>query len=93
MAKMGIDSRYHLAPTMHMSSMHEPPSRVIGGHIERSSVGRNGGMMSSYYPPALQSQPFSANFQFQHFLHPQYQHFNMGGYHDVNDITGNGFYL
>lgn len=93
LAKMGIDARYRDAPVMTMNSTQGPPSRAVGGQLERSSVGRNGGMISSFYPPALVSQPFSANFQFQHFLPPQYQHFNMGGHYDENDVMGNGLYV
>jgi hypothetical protein len=66
-----------------------PQSRSVGGRLENGTIGLNGGMMSSYVPPALVSQPFSANFQFQHFLPPQYQHFNMGGSFDA---MGNGLY-
>jgi hypothetical protein len=43
---------------------------------EHAITGRGGGMIgssSSFVPPALESQPFSANFQFQHFFPPQYQ--------------------
>lgn len=89
MNKMGIDARYQSAPYMSIPSLSGPHSRMVGGQLERGSIGRNGGMMSSYTPPALVSQPFSANFQFQHFLPPQYQHFNSGGH----DLTGSGLYL
>ena len=93
MSKMGIDARYANAPTQGIRAFAmgghgmPPPSRMVGGQIERASVGRAGGMLSSYTPPALVSQPFSANFQFQHFLPPQYQHFNTGGQFD-----GSGFH-
>jgi len=40
------------------------------------SIGLGGGMVSQ--PPALRSQPFSANFQFQHTLPPAYQKFSRG---------------
>jgi len=45
------------------------------GRRERASIGRGAGMVTSgsWCPPALVSQPFSANFQMQHFLPPQYQ--------------------
>lgn len=92
MNKMGIDARMMLAPRisgMGGYGLHEPHSRLVGGQLERASVGRNGGMISSYTPPALVSQPFSANFQFQHFLPPQYQHFNSGG---ASDFGGSGFH-
>jgi hypothetical protein len=46
-------------------------------HMRQHSItGRGGGMIQSsgpYVPPALESQPFSANYQFQHFFPPQYQ--------------------
>ena len=47
----------------------------------RGLVGRGGSFVShqTSLPPALQSQPFGANFQFQHFLPPQYKKFNSGG--------------
>lgn len=82
MNKMGIDARYLNAPRisgMGAYGLHEPPSRLVGGQLEKGTIGRNGGMISTYTPPALVSQPFSANFQFQHFLPPQYQHFNSSG--------------
>jgi len=86
MAKLGIDSRKLMSPVVQGYGM-PPPSRMVGGQLERASVGRNGGMLSTYVPPALVSQPFSANFQFQHFLPPQYQHFNSGG-----EFDGQGFH-
>lgn len=89
MNKMGIDARYLQAPRIGGMGMHDPPSRLVGGQLEKSSIGRNGGMISTYTPPALVSQPFSANFQFQHFLPPQYQHFNSGG---ASDFDGSGFH-
>lgn len=90
LSKMGIDARHSLSPDAGFSGDLAPHSRMVGGAIERSSIGRNGGMLSTYTPPALVSQPFSANFQFQHFLPPQYQHFNMGG---AGDMVGSGLYL
>ena len=87
LSKMSIDARYKTvqAPL----GLDGPHSRIIGGALERSSIGRNGGMLSSFTPPALVSQPFGANFQFQHFLPPQYHHFNSGG----GEIGGSGLYL
>lgn len=48
---------------------------------EVSSIGGGGRFVASqsHLPPALMSQPFSANFQFQHFLPPAYQKFSKGG--------------
>jgi hypothetical protein len=90
MAKHGIDARYNLAPTQTAIGLLGPHSRMTGGMIEKSTIGLKGSMMSTYTPPALVSQPFSANFQFQHFLPPQYQHFNSGGH---NVMGGNGLYV
>jgi hypothetical protein len=91
MQKHGIDSRYNLAPVVQQGyNMLEPRSRMVGGAIEKSTVGLKGSMLHAFVPPALISQPFSANFQFQHFLPPQYQHFNSGG---AVDIGGNGLYV
>lgn len=44
---------------------------------EISSVGTNGGFVDKL-PPAMMSQPFSQNFQFQHFLPPAYQKYSGG---------------
>jgi hypothetical protein len=41
------------------------------------AVGVQGGLVQSQ-PPALRSQPFGANFQFQHTLPPAYQKFSKG---------------
>ena len=60
-------------------------SRVMGrGRKEVSSVGCGGNLLrgQSHLPPALMSQPFSANFQFQHTLPPAY----------VRHIKGNGLF-
>ena len=48
---------------------------------ERGSVGKGGSLIShtKSLPPALVSQPFSANFQFQHTLPPSVQKFSSGG--------------
>jgi len=46
-------------------------------HREKGSVGRMGGFVGAtqHIPPALQSQPLAANFQFRHTLPPSYQAF------------------
>jgi hypothetical protein len=51
------------------------------GRRERGSVGRGARFVShqTHLPPALMSQPFSANFQFQHTLPPAFQKFSKGG--------------
>jgi len=64
-----------------------PFSRGYGVHRSNNSiVGCGGGMLSHHLPPALMSQPYSANYQMSHFLPPQYQHFN-------NSPMGFGLYL
>lgn len=51
---------------------------MFGGQLDEvSSVGRNGGF-TRHLPPALQSQPYSANFHFQFQLPPQYQQYEQG---------------
>lgn len=49
----------------------------LRGRREHGSIGRGAGMVM-YMPPALKSQPLSANFQMSHFLPPQYQRLNSG---------------
>jgi len=58
-------------------------SRSLGYGLHRKSKGEIGIHSSfvssqSHLPPALLSQPFSANFQFQHTLPPAYQKFSKG---------------
>lgn len=52
---------------------------LYAGKMRKSggAVGLNAGMVRQI-PPALQSQPFSANFQFQATLPPAYQKFSKG---------------
>mgnify|MGYP003673548454 FL=1 len=45
----------------------------------KASGGQLGGKGASVLPPALQSQPYSANFQFQHTLPPAYQRYSKSG--------------
>ena len=56
---------------------------AFGGRLsqrrEVSSVQGLGTIIGGYMPPALQSQPYSANFQFSHTLPPAYQRFSKGG--------------
>ena len=51
--------------------------RAMRGTGNHSIVGSNGGMVQ-HMPPALQSQPFSANFQFANQMPPAYQKFSRG---------------
>lgn len=69
----------------------EPHSRGTGMHRPNMNMIRGRGSLltqDDILPPALQSQPFGANFQFQHFLPPQYQKYNSGG-----EMEGSGLYL
>ena len=51
---------------------------LYGGAVsEVATVGKNGGFVH-HLPPALQSQPYSANFHFQFQLPPQYQQYEQG---------------
>jgi len=96
MSKMGINARKALSPYLEGNDSDDnefPPrsrSYIKGGSLsETGTVGLNGSMMHVFVPPALISQPFSANFQMQHFLPPQYQHFEQGG-HDDSEANGLG---
>jgi hypothetical protein len=66
-----------------MMSDIEKMSKRVGRKVARpfsrtgGAVGLNGGMVRSL-PPALQSQPFSANFQFSSTLPPAYQKYSRG---------------
>jgi hypothetical protein len=97
LSKLGINARKSLNSVLDKHDIeHEPLSRMFikGGSLtERGTVGLNGSMMHTFVPPALISQPFSANFQMQHFLPPQYQHFEQGGHDDSEDHgLGSGLY-
>ena len=81
LAKLGIDARIKYSPTVPPNlGVDGPHSRLISGTGRRDTgiVGKGASIMSSYTPPALVSQPFSSNFQFQFTLPPQYQQFSKG---------------
>jgi len=88
LTKLGIDARHMLSPKVDVHGPLQPHSRMIGGALERNSVQQKGRLLSSYCPPACISQPFSANWQMQFFLPPQYQHFNDGA-----GMSGSGLYV
>lgn len=90
MSNNAIDQRIKKAyPTYQQLSQEPfaPFSRGYGLNSSHSIVGRGGNMLAHGFglPPALQSQPFSANFQMSHFLPPHYQHYN-------NTMDGHGLY-
>jgi hypothetical protein len=65
----------------------EPPSRGAG-HF--SGIFGRGTLLShneGHLPPALQSQPYGANFHMQFFLPPEYKRYNDGGV-----MEGSGLY-
>lgn len=62
----------------------------LGRRREHHFIQGQGALHQSAFhlPPALVSQPYSANFQFQHFLPPQYQHLIDEG--ELHELTGSG---
>ncbi len=52
---------------------------IYAGRGFRASGGQVGGRGARVLPPALQSQPYSSNFQFGATLPPQYQHIHKQG--------------
>lgn len=67
-----------------------PPSRGYGMHNHYNMIRGRGSMIAQdhFSPPALQSQPYGANWHMQFFLPPQYQRYN-----DGTDIEGSGLYI
>lgn len=96
MAKSSVDMRHMINPTAsHWDSEMGPPSRGNGIN-HHPALRRTHGLVQGRgalhhgdgnLPPALISQPFGANFQFQHFLPPQYQHI-----HSIGGGLGAGLY-
>ena len=66
-----------------------PISRGTGLHNVYNMVRGRGSMLSAddILPPALQSQPYGANFHMQFMLPPQYHKYN-----DGTDVEGRGLY-
>ena len=67
-----------------------PPSRGTGIHNHYNMIRGRGSMLAQddILPPALQSQPYGANWHMQFFLPPQYHRYN-----DGTDIEGRGLYI
>ncbi len=67
-----------------------PPSRGTGMHNHYNMIRGRGSLLTEddILPPALQSQPYGANFHMQFFLPPQYHKYNDGG-----DAEGRGLYI
>ena len=67
-----------------------PPSRGTGIYNHYNMIRGRGSILSAddILPPALQSQPYGANFHMQFQLPPQYHKFN-----DGTDVEGRGLYI
>jgi hypothetical protein len=67
-----------------------PPSRGTGIHNHHNFIRGRGSLIAqdNYIHPALQSQPYGANFHMQFFLPPEYHKFNDGG-----TMEGRGLYI
>ena len=67
-----------------------PPSRGYGLHNHMNLIRGRGSMIAQDHilPPALQSQPYGANFHMQFFLPPEYHRYNDGG-----EMEGRGLYI
>ena len=67
-----------------------PISRGTGLHNQMNLIRGRGSALQSdnILPPALQSQPYGANWHMQFFLPPQYHKYN-----DGTDVEGRGLYL
>ncbi len=67
-----------------------PPSRGTGLNNHHNLIRGRGSLIAQdhFLPPALQSQPYGANFHMQFKLPPQYKKF-----HDGGDMEGRGLYL
>jgi len=68
----------------------EPPSRGSGIHSHLNIIRGRGSLLTqdNFLPPALQSQPYGANFHMQFFLPPQYKKYNNG-----TDVEGTGYHI
>jgi hypothetical protein len=58
----------------HVNSYETP--MVKGSGLRPEGVGAGGNLIGRFIPHALQSQPYSANFQWAVTLPPQYHRFN-----------------
>jgi hypothetical protein len=64
-----------MTASMNRVNSYETPV-VKGSGLRPEGVGAGGNLIGKFIPHALQSQPYSANFQFQFTLPPQYHRFN-----------------
>lgn len=72
-----------------------PPSRGTGLYNHHNMIRGRGSMLSAddVLPPALQSQPFGANWHMQFFLPPQYHKYNDGTDIEGRGLTAGGLYI
>jgi hypothetical protein len=83
MGRMSIETARsnHILPHEKGQGLFAGSSVMFGrGHREHTSIAIGGNLLANQrvLPPALQSQPYSANFQFQHTLPPNFQRFSGG---------------
>jgi hypothetical protein len=80
--------QHHMRQAMSGGALHHHAHRQKN-LMEHHTIGTNGGFVS-WTPPALVSQPYSANFSMSHMLPPQYVHLNNSVVgHEL--LHGNGF--
>ena len=64
-----------MTDAMNSVNSYEVP-RMVGRGLRSEGVGAGGNLIGKFIPHAMRSQPYSANFQFQFTLPPQYHKFN-----------------
>ena len=65
-----------MTSSMNSVNSYEVPERIVGRGLRPEGVGAGGNLIDKFIPLAMRSQPYSANFQFQFTLPPQYHKFN-----------------
>jgi hypothetical protein len=73
----------------HWDNYDAPPSRGFGLATHHNMIRGRGSLLyeDNFLPPALQSQPYGANYHMQFQLPPQYKKYNSG-----TDIEGRGLF-
>jgi hypothetical protein len=91
LSRRSIEARRQQTPVEMEGQGFRRPHGVFRG-VEGGTIGRNGGMINML-PPALVSQPLSANFQMSHFLPVQFQKYNNGPGMMIGNGLGAGLYI